>query len=1537
MKVIMKRSIVTALCFLFASIAFAGETPGEAFVPYPPSSNPAQFLRIGTKIYFTAATAAHGTELWVTDGTADGTRQVKDVTPGAVSTPMSLAEFNGQLYFCTYDGQLWKSDGTAAGTVLVKEMGVRSLQPISAGSLLYLVAQSGYGDIGQVWVSDGTADRTLRLRSFRGPIERGFGHDGKLYFTTTDDALLGRQIWVSDGTWFGTRALAPGVVCPASSSGCYYNPTFFRIGTKVFFTVVSDLWVTDGTDGGTTLVKDQAGEYVASTSSFAYLGSTQDIGRTDGTTAGTFSLKATLPARYPVTGTVAGSTLFARVDYDYDEHELWKSDGTAAGTGLISSYSGATLTATDTHAFFSESSYSGSALTHSLWATNGGAPAAIKSFSAAALNMFSAGSYLLFSGATTTEGRELWRSDGTANGTYLLKNIAGENLAGAIAGIVRDATTNAPVANAAVWIYDKDRRALTFVQSGADGAYRIDNLTFDEYYLVAVSASYVRQVYPRVNCSACSVSNGQRVSVTGPTTTSGIDFPLAPGARFGGTVRSPEGDPIKAARVRVLRHTNDDTYEYASAYTDQNGAYTTSSIEPGDYRLMAYDPNGVYAAVVHGVAEPCPAYYNCPTASGTPVTGSAGTVTPVAFVLPRMPHVRGRVVEQDSGLPISGATVVLHDAVTGKGVATTYSDGNGDYALEGLTTGSYVVQARVHPAYGYGPSDYLAEVWHEQTCLTNCDVLAGRILEISIGAGAEDVDFTLQPSSAHVRGVVTYEQGGAPVPNLWIRLYSANGYQRYADYTDALGAYSMPIEPGTYYLKAGEQLHGSQCTDCPVTSGTPIVVGTGNPTLVVDVAYRSGSAQRYKIRGRVTDQTTGLPIADAAVGWVRGSFSSVAVVTDSDGRYVIEEPSQSAYLRVSKAGYRGEAYNDAAWPECSYYCYDVPGAELFDPATIGADRAGADFALFRNGTLTGHVRDADGQGLSGTVTVVNADGAIVTQVQTRTGGSWTASPPGPGPFKVHAGPYMYDWSYTYGQQLYNSIACNGACDTTLGTPITLTAGGSITGIDFTLPRLKGAMKGRVVDDVTGLGVANATVHVRLLGASSEQESAYTDAGGYYRIEGLRSGSYVVKAYRLESEYYGRMYQGGICFDGSACDNVYGTAVDVTAGAVTSNDDMRLAKMRITAITPAVGPVFGGTRVTLTGTYFPSPITVNFDGFQAQVVSSSATEIAVITPPGALGHAHIELAGTSNKLSASNAFLYTTSAAAGDINGDFRTDIFWRSTTGLNDAWLMDGRYTPITRTFATLSDIAWEVQTLGDFDGDGLADVFWRNANTGQNVLWLMRSGTPLYYYVASQTNGWRVIGAGDFDLDGKDDLFWRNDSTGGTQVWFSNGSSFRIASSLTVSASWRPQGIGDVNGDGRDDVLWRNTATGQNSAWLMNGAAVTARLLPTLGGSAWNMVAVGDTDGDGLDDVLWRNDSTGEHAMWLMNPASVTWRFLMRLDGNWKPVGMGDFTGDGRSDIFWRHATTGQLSVWVMSGGTLTGTIGFGTRSTNWKPYLAH
>src|ERR1044071_2635801 len=125
---------------------------------------------VGNKLFFGFDDGVHGDELWVSDGTADGTKLVLDIAPGTASfglpadaSPSSLTAVGNTLFFTTsavINGgrQLWKSDGTPGGTIPLTATSLGPSALANAGGTLFF--QNVVGLDGELWKSDGTPGGT---------------------------------------------------------------------------------------------------------------------------------------------------------------------------------------------------------------------------------------------------------------------------------------------------------------------------------------------------------------------------------------------------------------------------------------------------------------------------------------------------------------------------------------------------------------------------------------------------------------------------------------------------------------------------------------------------------------------------------------------------------------------------------------------------------------------------------------------------------------------------------------------------------------------------------------------------------------------------------------------------------------------------------------------------------------------------------------------------------------------------------------------------------------------------------------------------------------------------------------------------------------------------------------------------------------------------------------------------------------------------------------------------------------------------------
>jgi len=223
------------------------------------------------------------------------------------------------------------------------------------------------------------------------------------------------------------------------------------------------------------------------------------------------------------------------------------------------------------------------------------------------------------------------------------------------------------------------------------------------------------------------------------------------------------------------------------------------------------------------------------------------------------------------------------------------------------------------------------------------------------------------------------------------------------------------------------------------------------------------------------------------------------------------------------------------------------------------------------------------------------------------------------------------------------------------------------------------------------------------------------------------------------------------------------------------------------------------------------------------------------------------------------------------------------------------------------------------------ADLLWRNANSGQNVVWLMNGNSLVSSFYSNPVGdpNWKIQGAGDFNNDGISDYVWRNYATGQNAFWLINADNTYRSAAFFQSIgdpNWKIAGTGDFDGDGQTDLIWRNYATGENASWLMNGTTLrTSVYLPSVPDLNSRLNGVGDFNGDGKPDLVWRNYQTGQNSIWLMNGLSLSSAvsFQAVSDPNWNIVGVGDFNGDGKQDLAWRNYSSGQSVFWLMNGTT--------------------
>ena len=352
-----------------------------------------------TQVFFPGDSGLTGYELWKTDGTSEGTELVKDINPDGSSLDYSFSgyQLDTVFFFVADDGEngeeLWRTDGTEAGTLLLKDIN-----------------------------PDGDSD------------PQSFTAIGTTLFFWANDGSNGSELWKTDGSESGTT-MVKDINATTGNGSRTFTKTLFDLDGILFFAANdgvngTELWKSDGTPDGTVLVKN--------------IFSTTIGGQEQGSNPSAFAA-------------LDGKLFFSAADgctqsagfCNYNNTELWTSDGTAENTQMVTRLymtigrggsNPKNLTAYGSDIFFSARTGTGNdGLTnYELWKSDGteSGTSKVKEINNAAFGSSLRGSNpselvvlndkLIFTAQSPVGDDidvELWETDGTESGTVMIKNI----------------------------------------------------------------------------------------------------------------------------------------------------------------------------------------------------------------------------------------------------------------------------------------------------------------------------------------------------------------------------------------------------------------------------------------------------------------------------------------------------------------------------------------------------------------------------------------------------------------------------------------------------------------------------------------------------------------------------------------------------------------------------------------------------------------------------------------------------------------------------------------------------------------------------------------------------------------------------------------------------------------------------------------------------------------------------------------------------------------------------------------------------------
>jgi ELWxxDGT repeat protein len=413
----------------------------------------------GTLLFFVAKEDVYQNtrwELWISDGTPDGTMLVEPGHTGWNQPSITdLISINSSLLFSANGTEdkanaqswmngvgVWRTDGTASGTSKLAIPGNPWLSDAVEADGRVFYQSGGVGTQRCVlWVSDGTAAGTRQVTEFKEScLSRATAFGGALFFQSDEPVLgsAGCALWASDGTVAGTRPIkqfgAPDTTCIR-----YMAVLGDRLVIGVLKASGHELWISDGTEAGTTLVRALPDRFPKNQTDpvfmvahervfFATLaGSAGDgcaLWSSDGTSAGTVEINRICTGQ----SIVVGDALMFLVESTNHSWELWRSDGTSGGTQQVrggfttgrEGYLPRFLLVDRTTVYLKIHDQAGCAV----WKSDGTAAGTVEIRRGCPDQITVVSGTLYFVIQHSEREIELWKSDGTVIGTVLVKVIS---------------------------------------------------------------------------------------------------------------------------------------------------------------------------------------------------------------------------------------------------------------------------------------------------------------------------------------------------------------------------------------------------------------------------------------------------------------------------------------------------------------------------------------------------------------------------------------------------------------------------------------------------------------------------------------------------------------------------------------------------------------------------------------------------------------------------------------------------------------------------------------------------------------------------------------------------------------------------------------------------------------------------------------------------------------------------------------------------------------------------------------------------------
>jgi hypothetical protein len=694
------------------------------------------------------------------------------------------------------------------------------------------------------------------------------------------------------------------------------------------------------------------------------------------------------------------------------------------------------------------------------------------------------------------------------------------------------------------------------------------------------------------------------------------------------------------------------------------------------------------------------------------------------------------------------------------------------------------------------------------------------------------------------------------------------------------------------------------------------------------------------ISGTVTHAGTGDPIQFAYVEVVDCAGVYVTSTdTDALGFYTTDALLETGiyYVLAGAQAFRFELYDNVRYPPNEDVTSGVPVS-----VTSGATTGNIDFALnpFVGGAIAGTVTSAGGGAAIPTVvSIFDASGnAASFAFPDDATGAYTTTPLAPGTYYAYA-----EGMDGYLGELYDdagSCPFFDSCTPTGGTPISVTAGSTTTGIDFGLSP-GGRVSGTVL---TSVGGAAVPALVSLTDPTGDVvEIVLTDgAGAYLTGQGLPNGNYYLHVEPFDPALLREIYDNIPCEP--SCDPLTGTAVATTAGATTSGINFALdAGGGISGIVingPMATPLVGASVLVYTssGALIRSTATGDTGSYTVVGLPTGSYLVHAESSGNFVPQRHNNIPCVGCSKTTGTPVAVTAPATTGGI-------IFTMMPGGI-----LTGRVTNVPGaaigglvvSAVTTSDVYTSrlgiTSCTGDYQITGLTTANYKQDVRAEAGGHTARYRSELYEDVdcvnecsldpaalvlvtqGSTTTGIdseliRYTTVADFDASRTTDIGVYSPASG---LWY-----IRNQFTLGYGGSGATIVPGDYDGDLYTDVAVYYEPSG---LWYVRRSTTGTDLVQGFGGPGYTP-AQGDYDGDGKVDFAVFHDASG---IWFIRQSSDGATVSFGFGSSGATVVPADYDRDGKTDAAVYYEPSG---LWYIrqSSSLTTFSVGYGT--SGYKP----